>query len=82
VARISNASVPLTLPLFYHPACFAALRAVLAAAAQLAQQARADWPALLAAQEIDPLLRQACCNTLDALGLATALEHCRRQGKT
>lgn len=82
VARISNASVPLTLPLFYHPACFAALRAVLAAAAQLAQQARADWPALLAAQEIDPLLRQACCNTLDALGLAAALQHCRRQGKT
>ncbi len=27
VARISNAGMPLTLPLFYHPACFAALRA-------------------------------------------------------
>ncbi len=82
VARISNAEMPLALPLFYHPACFAALRAVLAAAAQLAQQVRADWPALLAAQDIDPLLQRACCNTLDALGLAAALEHCRRQGKT
>ncbi|MBP6724446.1 MAG: hypothetical protein KA137_06385 [Halioglobus sp.] len=82
VARISNAEMPLALPLFYHPACFAALRTVLAAAAQLAQQAAADLATLLAAHGLDPLLRQACCNTLDALGLAAALQHCHRQGRT
>jgi hypothetical protein len=82
VAKIITAANPEALPLFYHPACFAALRAALAAAAQLARQTRADVPALLAAQEIDPLLQQACSNTLDAMGLAAALDHCRRQGRS
>ena len=74
--------MPQALPLFYHPACYAALRGVLAAAAQLAQQARADLPDLLAAQGINGPLQQACSNTLDAMGLAAALDHCRRQGKS
>ncbi len=82
VAKIITAANPEALPLFYHPACFAALRAVLAAAAQLAQQAAPDLPALLAAQGVDPPLQQASRNTLEVLGLAAALEHCRRQGKT
>lgn len=82
VARISGAAMPQALALFYHPTCYAALRGVLAAAAQLAQQAQADLPTLLAAQGIEGPLQQACSNTLDAMGLAAALDHCRRQGKS
>jgi hypothetical protein len=79
VARISAAQNPQELPLFYHPACYEALRAVLAAAPQLEQ---GDLAALLAAAGIAPALRRACCTTMATLGLATALDHCHRQGKS
>lgn len=82
VATIGRAEKPDELPLFYHPACFEALRAVLAAAAQLARPEQADWTALLAAEGITGPLLQACRNTTQAMGLAAALDHCRRQGKS
>lgn len=82
VAKIIAAREPRECPLFYHPDCYAALGAVLAAVPHLRQSPLADLPDLLAAAAIAPSLRQACCSTLDSLGLATALDHCRRQGNS
>lgn len=82
VARISAADSPARLPLFYHPQSYEALRGVLAAAPLLQQAALADLPQFLASAGIDPELAQAGCLTLEAMGVAAALAHCRRQGRS
>ena len=68
--------------LFYHPACFAALRAVLESLPVLAQ---APAPALACAlrdRGLAPALARQSQQALETLGAAAALRHCRRQGKT
>jgi hypothetical protein len=82
VAKISAAGDPLALSLFYHPRCFEALRAVLDAVPQTWQAPAAELPALLAARGLDATLQRACCGVLETLGIAAALAHCRRQGRT
>jgi hypothetical protein len=82
VARISAAQDPAALPLFYHPACYEALRGVLEAAPLLQQSALADLPDLLIAAGIAPPLAQASFTSLQQMGLAAALDHCRRQGRS
>jgi hypothetical protein len=83
VAAISADDNPLQLPLFYHPACFEALRCFLAAipALQQAREQTLHWEQLhalgLAAD-----LAQTCCAIAGALGLEQAIAHCRRQGKS
>ena len=68
--------------LFYHPACFVALRAVLATATQLQQASDADCISLLREQGIPDALAQLSNKTLCEMGWLQALQHCRRQGKT
>jgi len=82
VAKIGAARDPSALPLFYHPLCFEALRAVLEAISQMWQAPAAELPALLAARGLDPPLQRACCSVLEMLGFTEALAHCRRQGRT
>ena len=67
--------------LFYHPACFEALRAVLAnvsACALSPQQASA----LALTQGLPPELAHHTHAALQAMDVAVALEHCRQHGKT
>jgi hypothetical protein len=68
--------------LFYHPACFVALRAVLATATQLHQAGDADCISLLREQGIPDPLAQLSNKTLCDMGWLQAVQHCRRQGKT
>lgn len=82
VARISAAQDPAELPLFYNPACYEALRGVLAVAPLLRNSALADLPQLLIAAGLAPPLAQASSSSLHGMGLATALDHCRRQGRS
>ena len=41
-----------------------------------------DLPELLCSQHMDPALADACHAVLDKLGTESAIEHCRRQGKS
>lgn len=82
VANISAAAEPAELALFYHPASFEALRALLRAAPALQQTPTENLPQLLEQQGLDRKLADACHNGLASMGLAAALGHCRRQGKT
>lgn len=82
VMQIAAAGALEDAALFYHPACFVALRAVLATVRQLHQAHDADCTSLLREQEIPDALAQLCNKTLCAMGWLQALQHCRRQGKT
>jgi hypothetical protein len=81
VAAILRAEDPLELPLFYHPAVFDALRALLSALPSL-RVAQADLEQNLRAHGLEPSLATASCAQLTTMDFATALAHCRRQGKT
>ena len=82
VATIAAAERPAELPLFYHPLCFEALRALLVVLPALAQTPSEELPGLLRAQGLDQELARASSAALDAMGVATALAHCRQQGKS
>ena len=82
VDKIAGAAQPAQLPLFYHPACFAALRAVLAAVPVYWQAANTDLQDLLLERTMEPELARACSTALDRMGMQDALAHCRRQGKS
>jgi len=82
VAKISAAPDMMQLTLFYHPACFQALGHVLEVIPGLYA---GDAPALhelLAMQGQAAEQAAISCAILEEMGLAKALEHCRRQGKT
>jgi hypothetical protein len=93
-AAASGVKAPAELPLFYHPACFEALRCILAVAPSLYQPPGANPLHLtpevlarmiseeLAAAGLDERLSLACTETMIAMGLAGAVAHCRRQGKS
>jgi hypothetical protein len=82
VAEICAAAQPRELPLFYHPACFEALRALLAALPALPGQSPAALPGLLAARGLAAPLCRASAHLLERMGLEGALAHCQRHGKT
>ena len=81
VAKITRQEHPTESTLFYHPACYEALRALLNAAPSLYCAMSNDLPALLRAQGLNLDLAQAASTALEAMGLTAALLHCRRQGK-
>lgn len=96
VTRIMNSEEPQTLALFYHPACFDALRATLATLPALYTQASSGpkdpvTPNTISAERVlaqllieglsDELAVQAV-DQLIAMGLPLALEHCARQSKS
>lgn len=93
-AEPGTATTPAGPPLFYHPACFEALRQLLAAVPKLrctgaaapitedGEQLATLLSRVLAAQGMaGPLLPAAVTAAVD-LGLADALHHCQRQGKS
>lgn len=89
-----DAKQPAALPLFYHPAGFEALRSLLTAIPAIRQARHADpvtaatedlaelVTSALAAQGLGGPLLQATVATIIGMGLAGALEHCYRQGKS
>ena len=81
VEKIAGNKYPIEIPLFYHPRCFAALRALLTVIPDLQQTDAKDLPNLLGQQGLEQSLARACNKTLETMGLEAALTHCRRQGK-
>ena len=82
VAKIVGEARPTETPLFYHPLCFEALRGLFAALPALTQTPLEELPGLLQAQGLEPSLARASSAALNAMGMAAALAHCRRQGKS
>jgi len=82
VQAIAASAAPLDAAVFYHPACFEALRAVLASLPELARATAPDFAPVLRARGLDPALARQAFDALDALGVAAALRHCRRHGKS
>ena len=82
VASIAGSKQQTEIPLFYHPQCFQALRALLEVTPALRQSTSAQLFQLLRAQGLDEALAPVCCAQLDSMGLDAALAHCRRQGKS
>lgn len=80
VQAIAAAGEPGDYALFYHPACFAALRAVLDAVPALATAT--DIAPLLRERGLGPDLARHACAALDAQGITAALQHCRQHGKS
>ncbi len=82
VAAIQAAPQPLATTLFYDPRCFAVLRALLRCVRDAARAQ--DWRAeqALAQAGVDAATARHADRALAALGLATALAHCRRHGAT
>ena len=82
VEKIAANEQPTELPLFYHPRCFAALRALLTAVPDLQHTDAKDLFGLLSRRGLERSLAQASSNAIEAMGLDAALSHCRRQGKS
>jgi hypothetical protein len=83
VAAITAKDNPLQLALYYHPACFEALRCLLIAIPALQQNVdQQELEKQLQRSGLAPDLIKASIATAHALGLKQALLHCRRQGKT
>ena len=82
VEKIAAAEQPDALPLFYHPHCFAALRAVLSLIPALRAAPGSDIARGLQSMGLDPDLALASSEVLHSMGLDHALAHCRRQGKS
>ena len=82
VAKIAAAERPDALPLFYHPHCFAALRAVLALMPALRATPTSDITMGLQSMGLDNDLALASSEVLGSMELDHALAHCRRQGKS
>lgn len=68
--------------LFYHPACFAALRAVLVSLPEFAVTPTADIAQVLRERGLEPKLAQHSHTALATMGVAAALQHCRQHGKS
>ncbi len=79
VAKIMAASQPLALPLFDHPECFNALRALLSLVATLRVPDTQNLAPALAAAGLEAPLAAASASALAHMNLAGGLQHCRRQ---
>ncbi|RLA49001.1 MAG: hypothetical protein DRR04_03485 [Gammaproteobacteria bacterium] len=82
VEKITRAKHPTELPLFYHPLCFVALRALLATVPDLQHVDAKGLSDLLGRRGLERSLARACSDAIEAMGLEAALTHCRRQGKS
>ncbi len=82
VGKIVEGGEQTEQPLFYHPQCFSALRAVLATVPALRKTSALELPTLLRQHSLDTDLAQACYEALINLGLEAILEHCIRQSKS
>jgi hypothetical protein len=82
VKKIAGNEHPEELPLFYHPLCFAALRALLTVVPDLQHIDTEDLSGLLGQRGLERSLARACSDVIEAMGLDAALIHCRRQGKS
>lgn len=82
VQAIASAGQPDESALFYHPACFAALRAVLGCLPERALAPQQDFGQALLHGGLEPELARQSSQALDALGVEAALRHCRRHGKS
>jgi hypothetical protein len=82
VRAISEAAQPEEARLFYHPACFVALRAVLDSLAELAVAPERDIAQVLCERGLDASLASAALQSLEALGVTVALQHCRQHGRS
>jgi len=82
VRALADAAQLETVPIFYHPHCYALLRALYVCLPELAATPGRDIGDLLAAQGLEPAEARDTRLTLIQLGLDQALAHCRRQGKT
>ncbi len=79
VAAILATEHPQEAAIFYHPRCFAALRALLASLPELAHAPNQDITQLLIRHGLDQTLATPAQLALAAQGIATALAHCQRQ---
>ncbi|MCB1687010.1 MAG: hypothetical protein KDI33_00910 [Halioglobus sp.] len=91
VAAIMAAENPHDTALFYHPQCFEALAAVLAILPALAENPGQDIDSLMrelgevekrGQTPISAVTRQKATAALTGLGIAAALDHCRRQANS
>lgn len=94
VAALAAAEHPQGAPLFYHPQSFAALAALLKGLPALAARPEQDLAALLsevkasevsgdsAAVSAGPSIPIKAANALTALGIESALDHCRRHASS
>lgn len=77
--KLAQSAEPELCPLFYHPGCFVALRAVLTTLPHCG--ARGDWPASLLQRDPNTALMRASVVALQRLGVEPALAHCARQSR-
>lgn len=82
VREILQSNDPLAAPVFYDPQCFEALRSVLTIAPMLKESSETSLQLLLQNDGLALNLAEASSDALHNAGLPTALDHCRRQGKT
>ncbi|MEZ5501538.1 MAG: hypothetical protein R3E50_02360 [Halioglobus sp.] len=82
VAAILAAGRPEAAAVFYHPLCYAALRALLACIPTLAPAPGQELTALLVGRGLDAALARRASAALDAMGLHAALAHCARQSRS
>ena len=79
VAAILAAAHPNDTPIFYHPQCFVALRALLASLSDLAHAPEQDIAQLLLKHGLDESVAAQARLALAAQGIQAALAHCQRQ---
>jgi hypothetical protein len=82
VHRLQQATALHDVRMFYHPACFTALRALLDAVEPLSVEPGIDIGATPAVRALPDALRSALMKGLEHLDIASGLAHCYRQGKT
>jgi hypothetical protein len=82
VQAITSAGQMSDAALFYHPACYAALRAVIGCVPTLAVEPQPDIAQLLLDRGLEPDLANQSHQALETLGVSAALQHCRQHGKS
>lgn len=73
---------PLAAEIFYDPACFEALRCVLASVAEFRKQPAEQLIHLFKARGLNQKTASASIEALKELGIEKALEHCNRQSSS
>jgi hypothetical protein len=81
VQRILDSTNMSDQRLYYHPACFEALRCVLVGMTTHAANKEARLHEELKTLGLSETLTRSSMDTLENLGLASAIDHCRRQSK-
>lgn len=79
VQSIMATEIPNSHPLFYHPFCYRALRALLATLPEIASNPRYDLFRLLRSHSLSEAEARTVKKSLLELGIEDALEHCYRQ---